>query len=227
MTGLATFARSAARGLGVRVAVGPGALNSLKNSAKTGTRSFAAGESVLSLSPSLPPPRVVGWTTSVFLRFLRALALVPRGTRCARSASRVIVAHRLTPLSTSFAHYSVASMSSNRRRKERDLRRRHHSPRLDVAQGPRRGFRRSHVVSFHGLRGASPVLPPPQRAREMCCLCERERQCPDPCSLCPRPRPGRFWIFYRLRCDYDTFLFGHAQHFEHELAHEEEGGGHH
>merc|ERR1712037_743948 len=43
MTGLATFARSAARGLGVRVAVGPGALNSLKNSAKTGTRSFAAG----------------------------------------------------------------------------------------------------------------------------------------------------------------------------------------
>merc|ERR1712216_525761 len=33
-----------------------------------------------------------------------------------------------------------------------------------------------------------------------------------------------FWIFYRFRHDYDTFLFGHAQHFEHELAHEKEGG---
>ncbi|KAK9806653.1 hypothetical protein WJX73_004777 [Symbiochloris irregularis] len=32
-----------------------------------------------------------------------------------------------------------------------------------------------------------------------------------------------FWIFYRFYHDYDTFLFGHAPHFEHEL-HEEAHG---
>eukprot|EP00889_Picochlorum_renovo_P002389 jgi/Picre1/29419/NNA_004807.t1 len=26
-----------------------------------------------------------------------------------------------------------------------------------------------------------------------------------------------FWFFYRMYHDYETFLFGHAQHFEHEL----------
>lgn len=26
-----------------------------------------------------------------------------------------------------------------------------------------------------------------------------------------------FWVFYRLYHDYEGFLFGHAQHFEHEL----------
>mmetsp|Transcript_1541 Transcript_1541/g.3379 ORF Transcript_1541/g.3379 Transcript_1541/m.3379 type:complete len:103 (+) Transcript_1541:22-330(+) len=31
-----------------------------------------------------------------------------------------------------------------------------------------------------------------------------------------------FWVFYRFRQDYDTFLFGHAQHFEHEDEHGEE-----
>eukprot|EP00212_Chloropicon_laureae_P009513 CAMPEP_0197490498 /NCGR_PEP_ID=MMETSP1311-20131121/5034_1 /TAXON_ID=464262 /ORGANISM="Genus nov. species nov., Strain RCC856" /LENGTH=115 /DNA_ID=CAMNT_0043035025 /DNA_START=38 /DNA_END=385 /DNA_ORIENTATION=+ len=36
-----------------------------------------------------------------------------------------------------------------------------------------------------------------------------------------------FWILYRFRHDYETFLFGHAEHFEHELAHEKEGGSHH
>ncbi|QDZ22042.1 hypothetical protein HOP50_06g45840 [Chloropicon primus] len=35
-----------------------------------------------------------------------------------------------------------------------------------------------------------------------------------------------FWIFYRLRNDFDTFMFGHAQHFEHEMEHEKEGGHH-
>lgn len=36
-----------------------------------------------------------------------------------------------------------------------------------------------------------------------------------------------FWVLYRMRHDYDTFIFGHAQHFEHEIAHEKEHGGHH
>ncbi|WZN63627.1 hypothetical protein HKI87_08g51760 [Chloropicon roscoffensis] len=35
-----------------------------------------------------------------------------------------------------------------------------------------------------------------------------------------------FWIFYRLRNDFDTFIFGHAQHFEHEMEHEKDGGHH-
>ncbi len=37
-----------------------------------------------------------------------------------------------------------------------------------------------------------------------------------------------FWVLYRFYHDHDTFLFGHAQHHEHELhakAHAAEGGG--
>eukprot|EP00890_Picochlorum_soloecismus_P003976 jgi/Picsp_1/457/NSC_00455-R1_protein len=33
-----------------------------------------------------------------------------------------------------------------------------------------------------------------------------------------------FWIFYRFYHDYDSFLFGHAQHFEHELHETEKEG---
>eukprot|EP00884_Botryococcus_braunii_P017872 jgi/Botrbrau1/4769/Bobra.0137s0041.1 len=35
-----------------------------------------------------------------------------------------------------------------------------------------------------------------------------------------------FWIFYRFYHDYETFLFGHAYHFEHEGPDDEDGEGH-
>ncbi|GMH32507.1 hypothetical protein BSKO_00341 [Bryopsis sp. KO-2023] len=34
-----------------------------------------------------------------------------------------------------------------------------------------------------------------------------------------------FWIFYRFYNDYDTFLFGHAVHFDKEIEEEEKNGG--
>ncbi|PRW34033.1 NADH dehydrogenase [ubiquinone] 1 beta subcomplex subunit 2-like [Chlorella sorokiniana] len=34
-----------------------------------------------------------------------------------------------------------------------------------------------------------------------------------------------FWVFYRFYHDFDTFVYGHAAHLDHEL-HEEEHGSH-
>eukprot|EP00887_Chlorella_sp_A99_P008109 scaffold12.g8109.t1 len=34
-----------------------------------------------------------------------------------------------------------------------------------------------------------------------------------------------FWVFYRLYNDWDTFIHGHAAHFEHELHEGEHGHG--
>lgn len=37
-----------------------------------------------------------------------------------------------------------------------------------------------------------------------------------------------FWVFYRFYHDHEVFLYGHARHWEHEMAHEKEHGeGHH
>lgn len=36
-----------------------------------------------------------------------------------------------------------------------------------------------------------------------------------------------FWVFYRLYHDYEGFLFGHAQHFEHELHAGHDNDDHH
>lgn len=51
--------------------------------------------------------------------------------------------------------------------------------------------------------------------------------CDDTKHDAPPRFDTRFWIFYRFYWDFDTFIFGHATHFEHEEHSDGHAAEHH
>jgi len=102
------------------------------------------------------------------------------------------------------------------RRKERDLRGRHDPPRLHVAQGSRPRLRRGHVVSTSRPKTRPPrslhTPLPPSMFWSFSGTLDLTASSRFALGASSTPNPARFWIFYRLRNDFDTFIVSSLRH---------------